>query len=247
MSGARLLKANPPPDTSIDYSSAIGEFAIGLSPIEGWVPAFAPDTDPDAEFARSVRSDIARFLNTVQTRVAGITLPVIELELANVVEEFCYRSTYFRNKVYWQLAQGMSQLSITPYDGRMETIYILDQEGLTDYYVDPPATIVDTMAPNASRTGWALIAIKPRSWEDVEQGAVPVLFRNWFEVMLDGLLFRLYGMPSRPWSSSQLASYHGTRWWQGVNRARDQAERLNTNRQSPFRFYPYFARGRRKQ
>ena len=46
MSGARLLKSTPPPDTSIDYSSAIGEFVIGLSPIQGWVPAFVPDPGP---------------------------------------------------------------------------------------------------------------------------------------------------------------------------------------------------------
>jgi hypothetical protein len=59
-------------------------------------------------------------------------------------------------------------------------------------------------------------------------------------------MFRLYGMPSRPWSSTQLASYHGTRWWQGVNRARDQAQRLNSRQQSPQRVFPYYARGRRK-
>lgn len=247
MSGVQVLKSFPPPDISVDYSSAIGEFAIGLSPIQGWVPAFVPDDDPDVEFARSVRPDLRRFFDTVQARVPGITMPLIELELANVVEEFCYRSLYFRNKVYWQLAQGASEVTITPYDGRMETIYIIGQEGLWQYYVDPPATLVDTTAPNAARSGWALIVIKPKSWEDVEAGAVPQLFRNWFEVMLDGLLFRLYDMPSRPWSSTQLASYHGTRWWSGVNRARDQAERLNSSQQSPFRAFPYYARGRRKQ
>ena len=33
MSG--VLKYQPLPDVDIDYSSAIGEFAIGLSPIQG--------------------------------------------------------------------------------------------------------------------------------------------------------------------------------------------------------------------
>jgi hypothetical protein len=247
MSGARLLKSNPPPDTSIDYASAIGEFAIGLSPIQGWVPAFVPPDDPDDAFARSVRNDLQRFFDTVQARLPGLTMPLIELELANVVEEFCYRSLYFRDQVFWQLAVGASQLILTPYDARMEAIYVTDQEGLLDYYIDPPATLVDLKPPLALRTGTALLILKPRSWGAVEQGAVPTLFRNWFETMLDGLLFRLYGMPSRPWSSPQLASYHGTRWWQGVNRARDQAERLNSRQQSPFRSFPYFAKGRRKQ
>lgn len=247
MSGARLLKTHPPPDTAIDYSSAIGEFAIGLSPIQGWVPAFVPADDPDAEFAGNIRADVQRFLDTVQMRVPGITMPVIELELSNVIEEFCYRSLYFRNQVFWQLAVGASQIILTPYDARLETIYVIAQEGLADYYVDPPATLIDMRAPTSTRTGTALIVLKPKNFEAVEQGAVPALFSNWFEAMLDGLLFRLYGMPSRPWSSNQLASYHGSRWWQGVNRARDQAERLNSPQQSPFRTFPYYARGRRKQ
>lgn len=247
MSGVQVLKANPPPDTSIDYSSAIGEFAIGLSPIQGWVPAFVPDDDPDDAFPRSIRADLTRFFNTVQTRVPGITMGLIELELANVVEEFCYRSLYFRDRVFWQLAIGASQIALSPYDARMETIYVTAQTGLVDYYIDPPATLVDTRPPLALRTGEALIILKPRNWEAVERGAVPMLFKNWFETMVDGLLFRLYGMPSRPWSSNQLASYHGSRWWQGVNRARDQAERLNSSQQSPFRAFPYYARGRRKQ
>jgi hypothetical protein len=65
--------------------------------------------------------------------------------------------------------------------------------------------------------------------------------------MLDGTLGRLYGMPSKPWTSTQLATYHGTRFRQGMNRARDIAERLHSHQQSPRRAYPYFARGRRKQ
>src|SRR5215469_5389460 len=101
MSGARLLKSTPPPDTSIDYSSAIGEFVIGLSPIQGWQPPFEDDIDdtplkPDG---------IDRFLDTVQSRLPGITMPLIQLELQNCIEEFCYRALYFRQEVYWEMAQ----------------------------------------------------------------------------------------------------------------------------------------------
>lgn len=237
-----LLKANPPPDTDIDYSSAIGEFAIGLSPIEGWVPAFVPEPPESA-----ITSGLNRFYDTVQTRLPGITQSLIDLELHSVVEEFCYRSTYFREHVFWQMAIGVNQLILTPYDAAMETIYVLAQEGLTRYYVDPPATMVDIQPPVSTRTGEAILALKPIHLRYVKQGAAPQLFTNWFEVMLDGVLFRLYGQPAKPWSSSGLAQYHGTRYWQGVNRARDQAERLNSSQQSPFRMYPYWARGRRKQ
>lgn len=246
MSGARLLKSNPPPDTSVDYSSAIGEFVIGLSPVQGYIPPFQTDIDDQS----SKPDGIDRFLDTVQSRLPGITVALIQLELQNVIEEFCYRSLYFREQVFWQLAMGVSQVTINPVDARLETIYIIAQQGLYNYRVDPPATLVDLQTPTSTRTGWAMIVMKPRNWAAVQTSAwpsaLPMLFTNWFEVMLDGILFRLYGQPAKPWSSQGLATYHGTRWWQGVNRARAQAESSNTREQSPFRRFPYWSHGRRK-
>ena len=243
MSG-RVLKTDPPPDTDIAYSSAIGEFVIGLSPIQGWTQVAAKDDDDG--WARGVRSHVDRLFDTVQSQMPGATMAMIELVLRNVVEEFCYRSTYFREKVFWQMAPGVREITIDPYDRNLETIYITAQEGLTHYQVRPPATLQDQQIPVASRTGWALIILKPRSFAAVKRGAVAALFTNWWEVMLDGIMARLYAQPVKPWSSPQMAQYHGTRFWQGVNRARDQAERGNSAEQSPFRNFPYFARGRRK-
>lgn len=242
MSGARVLKFAPPPDTSVDYSTAIGEFMIGLSPIQSYMPPFQGDFDDQS----SKPDGIDRFLDTVQSRLPGITIPLIQLELQNVIEEFCYRSMYFREQIYWQLALGVSQVAITPVDARMETVYIIDVWGLPNYRVDPPATLVDLQLPMSTRSGSAWIVMKPRNWAAVQNGATPTLFQNWFETMLDGILFRLYGQAAKPWSSQGLATYHGTRWWQGVNRARDQAERLNSSQQSPWRRTPYWAHGRRK-
>jgi hypothetical protein len=239
---AVVLKHTPPPDTDINYSSAIGEFVIGLSPIEGWVPPFAT-SDEDAKLPWG----LDRLYDTIQSRLPGMTQPLIDLELHNVIEEFCRRSTYFREQIFWQMQPGISRLELSPYSLQMVTILVIAQDGLLDYYIEPPATMVDRQVPTATRSGKALIVIKPKTLEFVKKGAAPDLFTTWFEVMLDGVLFRLYGIPAKPWSSPQLASYHGTRWWQGVNRARDQAERLNSSQQSPFRMFPYWARGRRKQ
>jgi hypothetical protein len=238
MSG--VLKTNPPPDTDIQYSSAIGEFVIGLSPIEGW-------TVPFAATEAKLPPGLDRFYDTIQSRLPGITPPLIDLELDNAIEEFCFRSTYFREQIFWQMQPGISRVALSPYSLQMVTIWVIAQDGLLDYYIEPPATLVDRQVPMATRTGKALIVIKPKTLDFVKKGAAPDLFTTWFEPMLDGVLFRLYGIPTKPWSSPQLASYHGTRWWTGVNRARDTAERLNSNQQSPFRNFPYWARGRRKQ
>lgn len=247
MSGARLLKASPPPDTDIDYSSAIGEFAIGLSPIEGWVPPFVPATAIGPVYPPTISDGINRFYDTVQSRLAGITQPVIDLELTSVIEEFCFRSTAFRQQIFWQMAPGVSRLILTPYSLQMVTVWMIAQEGLLSYMIEAPSTLVDMQPPVAARTGSALIVLKPKNLDQVKRGAAPELFNTWFEPILDGVLFRLYGQPTKPWSSPQLAQYHGTRYWQGVNRARDITERLTSPEQSQFRRFPYWARGRRKQ
>lgn len=238
MSG--VLKLTPPPDTDVNFSSAIGEFVIGMSPIEGWMPPHVPD-DRD-------RYDpgLNRLYDTIQSRLGGVTVSMMELELWNIVDEFCVRSTYFRELVFWQMAIGVSRVALSPFSAYMVTVWVLEQHGLLHYYVDYPATLVDRQAPVAARTGEAWLALKPRNFEAIKHGAVHELFGNWFEVILDGLLFRLYGQPNKPWSSPQLATYHGTRFRQGINRARDIAERQYTPEQSPRRRYPYFAHGRRK-
>jgi hypothetical protein len=229
-------------DTALlgNYSSAVGDFVIGLSPI-GLLPGppgpVAPPTSPDIE----------RLYDNVQTMLPGVTLPVLELELWNTVSEFCIRSTYFRALIYWQMAIGTSSVNFNPFSADMVVVWVLWQNGLTHWGINPPAELTDFMAPNAARNGAAVVALRPTKFDVLKLGALPELFTTWFETMLDGVLFRLYGMPAKPWSSDKLATYHGTRFRQGINRARDIAERLHSHQQAPSRMYPYFARGRRKQ
>jgi hypothetical protein len=128
----------------------------------------------------------------------------------------------------------------------MIVTWVLNITGLTYYAITPPAMLVDHTVPLAARHGHALLVLKPVDFSVVEQGVLPELFTTWFETMLDGTLFRLFGMPAKPWSSPELAKYHGTRYRQGLNRARDIAERQHTDQQAPRRRFPYFAGGRRK-
>lgn len=220
------------------YSSAIGSFVIGLSPIQGALPvAPGPAFYPP---------DIARLYDNVQTMLPAVTLPLIQLELWNVVQEFCIRSTYFRARVQWQMPIGMSSVDFNPFSADMVVTWVLETYGLTDWGITPPAQLTDYQAPQAARSGWALLCLRPIAFDEVELGQIPELFTTWFECMLDGVLFRLYGQPAKPWSSPQLAQYHGTRFRQALNRARDIAERLHSSQQSPARSFPYFAKGRRK-
>jgi hypothetical protein len=194
-----------------------------------------------------INPDIERLYDNVQAVLPAVTLPIVQMELWNVVQEFCVRGTYFRSKVWWQMAPGVSSVDFNPFDARTVVVWVLSTYGLTEWMINPPAQLVDLQEPNANRTGWAIVALRPIEFNEDNLEALPELFTTWFETMLDGTLFRLYGQPVKPWSSQQLAQYHGTRYRQGINRARDIAERLHSDQQARYRRFPYFARGRRKQ
>jgi hypothetical protein len=191
---------------------------------------------------------VDRLYDNVQTLLPAITLPVIEMELWNTVQEFCIRSTYFRSKINWHMAKGVTTVDFNPFDANTVVVWVLFAYGLTHWEIEPPAKLVDLQVPaTAARTGWALVSLRPVTFNAVRLNATPELFTTWFETMLDGTLGRLYAMPAKPWSAPPLAQYHGSRFRMGINRARDIAERLHSHQQSPRRGFPYFAGGRRKQ
>jgi hypothetical protein len=230
---------------SFAYSSAIGRFVIGLSPIEGSPQPVVPDGGNLTD--GTLPPDMARVYDNIQATLPAITVPVIEMELWNTVQEFCIRSTYFRSKIHWEMGKGVSTVDFNPFNVDMSVVWALYVHGLTHWEINPPAQLVDFMPPNADRSGWALVALRPVRFDVVRLNALPELFTTWFETMLDGTMARLYAMPAKPWSTPQLAQYHGTRFRQGMMRARDIAERLHSHQQSPRRTFPYFAMGRRKQ
>jgi hypothetical protein len=196
--------------------------------------------------ASATTPDVDRLYDNVQTMLPAVTLPVIEMELWNTVQEFCIRSTYFRSKTYWFMAPGISTVDFNPFDVNTLVTWVLYVNGLTHWEINPPAQLVDFNTPTAIREGFAILSLRPRSFDEVKLNALPELLTTWFETMLDGTLGRLYAMPAKPWSAPPLAQYHGTRFRQGINRARDIAERLHSHQQSPRRAFPYFAHGRRK-
>ena len=191
---------------------------------------------------------VTRIYDNVLAVLPATTQPLIQLALWNSVEEFCLRSQYFRERIYWQMAPGVYQVDFNPFSASQLVSWVLSQYGLTSFRIVPPAILEDLQTPpNAARTGWAIVALTPTSFDALQKSAsFPELWTTWFETMLDGTMFRLTGQPAKPWSSTQLAQYHGARFRMGINRARDIAERLHSDQQSPRRTYPYFAHGRRK-
>lgn len=196
----------------------------------------------DLQTALGSDPDIERLFDNIQAILPAVTLTLIRLTAWNAIEEFALRSLYFREQVQWTMPIGVSTVDFNPYSSDMAVCWVLNQKGLYEWRVKPPSTLVDLRQPTTVRTGEALLALKPLS---LDSELPPGFWSSWFETLLDGTLFRLYGQPAKPWSSPPLAQYHGTRFRMGMNRARDIVNRGHSGQQPYWRF-PLFATGRRK-
>ncbi len=186
-----------------------------------------------------------RIYDNILATVSGTTLALIKLELWNTIEDFYTRSTFQRQKLDWQMAAGVYSVDFNPFDETWIVAWVLEVSGLTDFQVNPPAELVDNdTAPNALRSGWVLLALKPASFDVALPSDV---WSTWFRVWLSGTLSRLHGHPARPYTAPQLATYHGAIFERGIARARTMAARGNTGGGGRWAFPGGFAGGVRKR
>lgn len=183
-----------------------------------------------------------RIYDNVQAQVPAVILSLVKLEAWNTIEDFYIQSTFRRELVSWQMGIGVQAVDFNPYDENWLVAWVLQVQGLHRYKIDVPGRMTDLENPSGVRNGDALLALKPVSYS----AALPDdLFQQWFECILDGVLHRLYRMPAKPYSSPQLAAWHGARYRMGCTRARAIAQAGYTNGAGRWNF-PYFASGRRK-
>jgi hypothetical protein len=190
--------------------------------------------------------DASRIYDNVQVALPGVTLAQIKLALWNTIEDFCLRSTYMRRRVNWTMAPGVGNISFNPFNAELMVCWVLQVKGLHSWRVHPPATLIDQNNPIQQRNGTAVLVLKPTQFQSDGDNMPAELFVNWFETLLNGTLARLYIQPAKPWSSTQLAQFHGREYNRGCALARDVANREYADQASAWAF-PYWSRGRRKQ
>lgn len=207
-------------------------------------------TTPTSDLSTALGDDpqVTRLYDNVQAEVPAIGLSAIKLAAWNTIEDFYIQSTTRREHTYWRMPAGVTAIDFNPYDENWVVAWILDYCGLPANMgkVEHPSILRDLTYPTpaSERDGEALLALKPASFDAVNAGGVPDLWSTWFQAILDGTLMRLYGQPAKPYSSPQLAQFHGRKYSAGVVSARGIAIRSYTN--GPRWQYPYFAAGRRK-
>jgi hypothetical protein len=190
---------------------------------------------------------VARLYDNVQAMIPDVPLEVVKMMAWNTIEDFYLNTGYKRDTVYWELAPGATQIDFNTYGNGLKVAWIGEFSGLTNYKVVPPALVIDlSVSPQATRTGQALLFLKPTAMP-TEDGCSCIgeeLWSNWFECILNGTLARLFAMPMKPYSSPALSSAYFTAYSSQMGRARAVAQ-AGYNQQARWRF-PYFAGGRRK-
>lgn len=206
----------------------------------------AATTTPTSDLSTALGANpgLERLYDNVQAVVPAVGLAAIKLAAWNTIEDFYLSSTVQRQEVYWQMPAESNVLDFNPFDSVWLVAWILSFNGLHNARIEPPSTLRDLTypIPDTVRTGKALLALRPI---DFDVPFPPELWVQWFDTILSGTLFRLYSQPAKPYSSPQLADFHGKTYRVGIRRARSVADRGFTDGGGRWCF-PYFARGRRR-
>jgi hypothetical protein len=192
----------------------------------------------------NVDGGLSRLFDEIQSTVPGVQLPIIEMEVFNAIEAFCQQSTAWRETLEFTLPAGAREVDLNPVSAGALAVWVLKVDGLHSYSVRLPAIIEDSGDATQMRTGYARVVLKPSR---LDAATIPAwLLTQYREGIKSGALVRLHGQLAKPYSSPQLAAFHGRMAQLAIRRARDIANRYNTDQTSGWRF-PYFAAGRRRR
>lgn len=183
-----------------------------------------------------------RLLDNVQAMVPAVTTDLVTMMTWNTIEDFYIHSTRERRIMSWQMAPGVQTIDFNPFDETWLVAWVLGFDGLHKGQVIPPGVLRDLQYPSSPRHGNVLLALKPVNYNALFPTDV---FSTWFETLLAGVLYRLYSMPAKPYSSPQMAMAQARIFRSGIAKARAIADAENTNGPGRWR-YAYFANGRRK-
>jgi hypothetical protein len=201
--------------------------------------------------------DIARLMNNARSRLVGATDDVLQMELFNTMDDFFKGSNTWLQDIDFAV----------PGQDPAGTIYFItpDSPSLIDklmwiYEVPPNDTTGRGIAVNAAMQtpGELTLALQPSSpvtyratvaltVQDPTTRAGYVTFPAWVlakyrNVILDGLLGKMFSQPSKPYTNNTLSIFHMRKFNAKVASARVEMTRNNKYRQQAWAF-PRFASG----
>ena len=194
--------------------------------------------NPDLGAGASATGGTARIYDWVQSTLSGLTMPVLRMALWDTVEEFCTRSSLWRQTLSFTLAAGATTFNCNPVDPHTLAVQVLSVTGITRFQLLRTVGVLDLGDATQARACTVLVSCKPNG---LDEATIPgFLTDTWSEALRDGALARLCGMPNKPWTDAKLVAVHGARFRRQMFLAREQAR---NNGDLPRARFPYFAKG----
>lgn len=187
---------------------------------------------------------INRILDGVRVQTPGCLDGTLRMELFNVTKEFCQRSDIWRESVHIHIQPNIHEYTIhsqdralinrllavegshrtTGSDKHLFGVPRVPQEGYLD--IAGENAILRIPRPPSEKEEWqAHISLAPIDPTDSE--GLPRLpnyiVEKYQDSIQSGLLSRLMMYPGKPYSSPQMAQFHGRRFYTGVNLAKKEA------------------------
>lgn len=179
---------------------------------------------------------LERIYDAIEAILPGVMHPVVQMVVYDALDEFCTKSTYWRQLFAWSMAPGQTRLDLNPPGASPLVRWVLGVSGMRCHRIAPTAILVDTGDTSVIRSGTVWAACTPVQLENL-----PPWVNDWSEAIRAGALFRLYSHPKKPYSDPRLAPYYGKLFRQQITLAKIEAQKLC---ERDAWHYPYFARGR---
>jgi hypothetical protein len=187
----------------------------------------------DDFYAESSPSIYTRLVDTLRVRLPNVKDPVLELEIFNVIDEFCREGFIYTDTVEITLVAGTAVYDLTQAGKTIINISNWSHAtlDLTDAVFDDDTEIVSlSTVPDLVDATTPLF---------VEMDFVPLnsvatadllpekYWTQYYQGILDGVLGRMMSHLGKPYSNERMATYHGRRFRKAINQARvDNGQRF---------------------
>jgi hypothetical protein len=195
-------------------------------------------------------SDITRLMNNARLHLPGAMDAAIQLELYNIIGDFCARTDVWQEEINITTVVGTTSYDVYP-TGITELhrlLFVVDSNDLLrDAAMPMPGTVVLAREPEKVEVLTATFSLNVT--DPVDRDGY-VQFPQWIagrymDTLLAGVVGRMMAQPAKPYTNLPLASAQLRAYEAGKNAARVEVRKQNTRGTQTWRFPQQFATSRR--
>jgi hypothetical protein len=155
--------------------------------------------------------------DTLRIRLPGAVDGLINLELFNLLDEFCRTTNAYREVLSTQLEEGVQNYEITPEGKEILLVYQTAHYSLSvggALFDDGVLKLPNPPTPeDLAYPLYTEVSLVPTdSQADPESWLPAPLYQRFHQALLDGTLSRMMSQVAKPYSSERMALFHGRRF-----------------------------------